>query len=122
MAKDFLKEIVDERTRRNPEFPSLVAEAEARRDDKLERRREYWATPRLPVDRCTFKPALRRGFMRQLAAIGFRTLRAHAWLPEVLSPPLVALPNAGGCPQTRVAHASLGCAAGAFERRRQWRR
>ena len=31
MAKDFLKEIVDERTRRNPEFPSLVAEAEARR-------------------------------------------------------------------------------------------
>jgi len=31
MAKDFLKEIVDERTRRNPEFPSLVAEADARR-------------------------------------------------------------------------------------------
>jgi DNA-binding transcriptional regulator YiaG len=30
MAKDFLKEIVDERTRRNPEFPSLVAEAETR--------------------------------------------------------------------------------------------
>jgi DNA-binding transcriptional regulator YiaG len=31
MAKDLLKEIVDERTRRNPEFPSLVAEAETRR-------------------------------------------------------------------------------------------
>lgn len=31
MAKDFLKEIVDERTRRNPQFLSLVAEAEARR-------------------------------------------------------------------------------------------
>jgi DNA-binding transcriptional regulator YiaG len=31
MAKDFLKEMVEERTRRNPEFPSLVAEAEARR-------------------------------------------------------------------------------------------
>jgi DNA-binding transcriptional regulator YiaG len=31
MAKDFLKEIVDERTRRNPEFPFLVAEADARR-------------------------------------------------------------------------------------------
>lgn len=26
-----MKEIVDERTRRNPEFPSLVTEAEARR-------------------------------------------------------------------------------------------
>ncbi len=31
MAKEFLKEIVDARTQRNPEFPSLVAEAEARR-------------------------------------------------------------------------------------------
>jgi DNA-binding transcriptional regulator YiaG len=31
MAKDLVKEIVDERTRRNPEFPSLVTEAEARR-------------------------------------------------------------------------------------------
>jgi len=31
MAKDFLEEIVSERTRRNPEFPSLVKEAEARR-------------------------------------------------------------------------------------------
>ena len=31
MAKDFLAEIVDERTARNPEFPRLLAEAEARR-------------------------------------------------------------------------------------------
>ena len=31
MAKDFLAEIVDSRTRRNPEFPGLVAEAEVRR-------------------------------------------------------------------------------------------
>ena len=31
MAKDFLAEIVAERTRRNPEFPGLVAEAETRR-------------------------------------------------------------------------------------------
>lgn len=31
MAKDFLAEIVTERTRRNPEFPGLVAEAETRR-------------------------------------------------------------------------------------------
>jgi DNA-binding transcriptional regulator YiaG len=31
MAKDFLAEIVDERTRRNPGFTDLVAEAEARR-------------------------------------------------------------------------------------------
>jgi DNA-binding transcriptional regulator YiaG len=31
MAKDFLAEIVDERTRRNPAFPNLVVEAEARR-------------------------------------------------------------------------------------------
>jgi len=31
MAKDFLTEIVTERTRRNPEFPGLVAEAETRR-------------------------------------------------------------------------------------------
>lgn len=31
MAKDFLREIVDERTRHNPEFPALVAEAEERR-------------------------------------------------------------------------------------------
>jgi hypothetical protein len=29
--KDFLVEIVSERTKRNPEFPRLVAEAEARR-------------------------------------------------------------------------------------------
>jgi DNA-binding transcriptional regulator YiaG len=31
MAKDFLAELVDERTRRNPAFPDLVKEAEARR-------------------------------------------------------------------------------------------
>jgi DNA-binding transcriptional regulator YiaG len=31
MAKDFLAEVVDARTRRNPEFPRLVVEAEARR-------------------------------------------------------------------------------------------
>lgn len=31
MAKDFLAEIVDERTRKNPAFPDLVREAEARR-------------------------------------------------------------------------------------------
>src|SRR5579864_3725111 len=31
MRKDFLKELVEERTRRNPEFPRLVAEAEQRR-------------------------------------------------------------------------------------------
>jgi DNA-binding transcriptional regulator YiaG len=31
MVKDFLAEIVDERTARNPEFPVLVAEAEERR-------------------------------------------------------------------------------------------
>lgn len=31
MAKDFLDEIVDERTRKNGEFPDLVREAEARR-------------------------------------------------------------------------------------------
>lgn len=31
MAKDFLAEIVDERTRTNPAFPDLVREAEARR-------------------------------------------------------------------------------------------
>ncbi len=31
MAKDFLAEIVDERSRRNPAFGSLVAEAEARK-------------------------------------------------------------------------------------------
>ncbi len=36
MAKDFLAEIVHERTRRNPAFPNLVREAEARR--KLARR------------------------------------------------------------------------------------
>jgi len=36
MARDFLAEIVEERSRRNPEFPRLVAEAEARR--KLARR------------------------------------------------------------------------------------
>ena len=31
MAKDFLAELVDERTGRNPEFPRLLAEATARR-------------------------------------------------------------------------------------------
>src|SRR5712671_2854724 len=31
MVDDFLAEIIDERTRRNPAFPRLVAEAEARR-------------------------------------------------------------------------------------------
>ena len=31
MAKDFLVEVVDARTRRNSEFPRLVVEAEARR-------------------------------------------------------------------------------------------
>lgn len=31
MAKDFLAEIVDERTRKNPMFPDLVREAETRR-------------------------------------------------------------------------------------------
>ena len=31
MAKDFLAEIVSARTRGNPEFPGLVAEAETRR-------------------------------------------------------------------------------------------
>lgn len=31
MAKNFLGEVINERTRRNPEFPRLVAEAEARR-------------------------------------------------------------------------------------------
>lgn len=31
MAKDFLAEIVDERTRRNPDFPDMVADAEQRR-------------------------------------------------------------------------------------------
>ena len=31
MAKDFLEEIVDERTRKNPEFRQRVAEAELRR-------------------------------------------------------------------------------------------
>jgi DNA-binding transcriptional regulator YiaG len=36
MAPDFLDEIIEERTRRNPAFSSLVAEAEARR--KLARR------------------------------------------------------------------------------------
>ncbi len=36
MSKDFLTEIIAERTRRNPEFPRLVAEADARR--KLARR------------------------------------------------------------------------------------
>ena len=36
MAKDFLTELVEGRTRRNPEFPRLVSEAEARR--KLARR------------------------------------------------------------------------------------
>jgi ribosome-binding protein aMBF1 (putative translation factor) len=32
MAKDFLDELVDERTRRSPSFPDLVAEAEQRRE------------------------------------------------------------------------------------------
>src|SRR5947209_18276476 len=36
MVDDFLAEIIDERTRSNPAFPRLVAEAEARR--KLARR------------------------------------------------------------------------------------
>ena len=36
MAKDFLGELVAERTRKNPGFPDLVREAEARR--KLARR------------------------------------------------------------------------------------
>ncbi len=31
MAKDFLAEVIHERTRRNPAFPDLVKEAEARR-------------------------------------------------------------------------------------------
>lgn len=31
MAKDFLDELIEERTRRNPAFPDLVAEAEQRR-------------------------------------------------------------------------------------------
>jgi ribosome-binding protein aMBF1 (putative translation factor) len=31
MAKDFLAEVVDERTRRNPKFTHMVAEAEVRR-------------------------------------------------------------------------------------------
>lgn len=31
MAKDFVREIMDERTRRNPGFPLVVAEAEERR-------------------------------------------------------------------------------------------
>jgi len=31
MAKDFLDEIIDQRTRKNPAFPELVREAEARR-------------------------------------------------------------------------------------------
>jgi DNA-binding transcriptional regulator YiaG len=31
MAKDFVREIIDERTRRNPGFPLMVAEAEERR-------------------------------------------------------------------------------------------
>jgi DNA-binding transcriptional regulator YiaG len=36
MARDFVAEIIAERTRNNPEFPQLVVEAEARR--KLARR------------------------------------------------------------------------------------
>jgi DNA-binding transcriptional regulator YiaG len=31
MAKDFVREIIDEQTRRNPGFPLMVAEAEERR-------------------------------------------------------------------------------------------
>jgi ribosome-binding protein aMBF1 (putative translation factor) len=42
MAKDFLTEIIDDRTRKNPGFPGLVAEADARRKlaRKLTKRRE----------------------------------------------------------------------------------
>ena len=42
MARDFLAEIIEERTRGNPAFPRLVAEAEARRRlaRKLAARRE----------------------------------------------------------------------------------
>ena len=32
MAKDFLDEVIDERTRHNPGFPNLVAEARQRRE------------------------------------------------------------------------------------------
>ena len=32
MAKDFLDEVVEDRTKRNPRLPELVAEAERRRD------------------------------------------------------------------------------------------
>ena len=32
MAKDFLDEVIDERTRRKPDFPDLVAEAQRRRE------------------------------------------------------------------------------------------
>ncbi len=38
MARDFLEEIVAERTARNPNFPRLVAEAEARLRKKWTRR------------------------------------------------------------------------------------
>lgn len=42
MARDFLSEVIRERTAKNPEFPDLVAEAEARRKlaRKLVARRE----------------------------------------------------------------------------------
>jgi len=42
MPKDFLDEVIDARTKRNPEFPRLVAEAEERRKfvRKLTRLRE----------------------------------------------------------------------------------
>src|SRR5882724_2286902 len=45
MAKDFLAEIVNERTARNPRFPSLVTEAEERRKlvRKLAKLREKMA-------------------------------------------------------------------------------
>lgn len=42
MAKDFVREVVSERTRKNAAFPRLVAEAEARRKlaQRLAKRRE----------------------------------------------------------------------------------
>jgi transcriptional regulator with XRE-family HTH domain len=42
MAKDFLAELIEERTRRNPKFPDLVAEATRRRElaSHLVKRRE----------------------------------------------------------------------------------
>lgn len=42
MPKDFIQEVISERTRKNPAFPRLVAEAEARRKlaQRLTRLRE----------------------------------------------------------------------------------